>query len=326
MDSPTPGPVLLDAPVDALIARLYRNGLAVPPERFRTWALEQVAEVIPCDGALWGTGTQPQARFHTVTLLNLPAAFAHQLERTSNINPLFARVLARLDQPVDMESVMPDEAFHASAVYCEAFAPFGIERILSTGHLDARSGLGSLVTLYRKDPGQGFTALEKARQQRVTFHLFNAASHCYFLHLLRNTDRAIGRGAAVVDALGLFHEAQPRFHDLLDEAFPERDRSRSLPFPLPAAGQTVTHGRLCVRCEPLGELLVLTIWKAGPLDRLTAREHEVVMAVSQGLSFKQAARKIGVAPSTVANHLYRVYRKLGVSSRTELATIVHPGG
>jgi DNA-binding CsgD family transcriptional regulator len=48
------------------------------------------------------------------------------------------------------------------------------------------------------------------------------------------------------------------------------------------------------------------------------------MAVSQGLSFKQAARKIGVAPSTVANHLYRVYRKLGVQSRTELAAVVHP--
>lgn len=326
MDSPTPGQDVSDAPVDALIARLYRNGLAVPPERFRTWALEQVTEVIPCDGALWGTGTQPQARFHTVTLLRLPAAFATQLERTSGINPLFARVLDRLDQPVDMESVMSDEEFHASGIYREAFAPFGIERILSTGHVDARSGLGSLVTLYRSNREQHFTALERARQQRITFHLFNAASHCYFLHLLRNTDRAIGRGAAVIDAQGLFHEVQPRFHDLLDEVFADRDRSRSLPFAVPSPGQTATHGKLCVRCEPLGELFVVTIWKAGPLDRLTAREHEVVMAVSQGLSFKQAARKIGVAPSTVANHLYRVYRKLGVSSRTELATVVHPEG
>jgi DNA-binding NarL/FixJ family response regulator len=51
-----------------------------------------------------------------------------------------------------------------------------------------------------------------------------------------------------------------------------------------------------------------------------------VQAVSQGLSFKEAARKIGVAPSTVANHLYRVYRKLGVYSRTELAALVHPPG
>lgn len=326
MDSPAAASDLLDMPVEALIARLYRNGLAVPPERFRSWALEQVADVIPCDGALWGNGTMPQARFHNLTLLGLPAEFAKSLEATSGINPLFARVLSRLDQPVDMESVLADPDFHASPVYRETFRPFGIERILSTGHLDARSGLGSLVTLYRRDPERHFTATEKARQQRITFHLFNAASHSYFLHLLRNTDRSMGRGAAVIDALGLFHEVQPRFHDLLDEYFPNRDRNLALPFARPEPGQTATHGKICVRCDPLGELFVITIWKAGPLDRLTAREREIVMAVSQGLSFKQAARKIGVAPSTVANHLYRVYRKLGVCSRTELAAVVHPGG
>ena len=67
------------------------------------------------------------------------------------------------------------------------------------------------------------------------------------------------------------------------------------------------------------------IWPAGPLDRLTAREREIVYAIAHGLSFKQAARRIGIAPSTVANHLYRVYRKLGVYSRSALAGLVYPG-
>lgn len=315
---------MIDEPVDDLIARLYRNALAVPAENYRRWALEQVMQLIPCDGALWGNGTVPQARFHNLTLVGLPEEFARALEMTSAINPLFARIRAQLDQPVDMESVLSDSEFHASAIYRQVFAPFGIERILSTAHLDPRSRLGSLVTLYRRDAEQHFTDQEKLRQERVTFHLFNAASHSYFLHLLRNTAGSAGRGAAVIDAAGAFHESQPRFHDLLDEFHPRRDRDRALPFPVPAVNQTVVHGSLCVRCERLGELFALTLWKAGPLDRLTAREHEIVMAVAQGLSFKQAARKIGVAPSTVANHLYRVYRKLGVASRTELAQMVHP--
>lgn len=324
MDGPeSPGDVL-DTPVDGLIARLYRNALAVPVEEFRHWALQQVREVIPCDGALWGSGTMPRARFNNVTLLDLPPEFAKALEATSAINPLFARILTQLDQPVDMESVLPDAEFHASRLYREVFAPHGIERVLSTAHLDSRSSLGSLVTLYRRDAAQRFTVQEKQRQQRITYHLFNAASHSYFLHLLRNTDRSLEPGAAVIDATGQFHESQPRFHDLLDQFYPRRDRGNPLPFPIPSPGQTVLNGSLCVRCEPLGELFALTLWKAGPLDRLTAREHEIVMAVSQGLSFKQAARKIGVAPSTVANHLYRVYRKLGVGSRTELAQLVHP--
>jgi len=97
-----------------------------------------------------------------------------------------------------------------------------------------------------------------------------------------------------------------------------------LPFALPAPGETEVLGNLCVKSEAAGDMFIVYLWPTGPLDRLTPREREIVFAVAQGLSFKQAAKKIGVAPSTVANHLYRVYRKLGVYSRTELAALVHP--
>lgn len=312
-------------PVDALVARLYRNALAIAPDRFRAWALQQVASVVPCDAALWGSGGGANSGFHTSTAIGVPADFPQRLEATSHINPLLPRILSNLEQPVDMQSVLPDADFHTSEIYRQVFGPLGIERILSTAHLDARSRLYSLVTLYRRDATKPFTVIEQRQQQRITYHLFNAASHGYFLHLLRNTERALGSGAAVVDRQGLFHEVQPRFHELLDRHYPGASPDTpSLPFSIPAPGQTVTHGKLCVRCKSLGDVFMLLAWEAGPLDRLTARERDVVMSVAQGLSFKQAARKIGVAPSTVANHLYRVYRKLGVSSRAELATLVHP--
>ena len=313
-------------PADALIARLYRNALGVPPERYRAWALEQIAQLIPCDGALWGSGTAANLRFHTSTVIGLPADFPQLLEATAAINPLLPRILSSLEEPVDMRSVLSDAEFHASEIYRQVFGPQGIERILSTGHRDERSGLYSLVTLYRRDAQRPFTDAERASQQHITFHLFNAASHSFFLHLLRNTDAVIGRGAAVVDKHGLVHEVQPRFLDLLEEHFPEHRGRHGLPFEMPEPGQSVTRGKLSVQCVALGDLFMLQIWKSGPLDRLTAREREIVTAVSQGMSFKQAARKIGVAPSTVANHLYRVYRKLGVSSRTELAGLMHPQG
>jgi hypothetical protein len=172
-------------------------------------------------------------------------------------------------------------------------------------HSDRRSGLYSLLTLYRRERRQRWTDAEKQRQQRVTYHLYNAASHAYFLHLLRSADRPRGGQAAVVDAHGVFHEAQPRFLDLLDRHFPGRE-PHSLPFALPAAGTHLLVGDgLCARSVASGDLFIVWLWPAGPLDRLTAREREIVFAVAQGLSFKQAARKIGVAPSTVANHLYR---------------------
>ncbi|WP_028080359.1 helix-turn-helix transcriptional regulator [Solimonas soli] len=311
-------------PVDRLIARLYRSGLQIPAGQFREWALAQLARVVPCDGALWGTGTASQLRFHSVTVHGLPPEFPQQLVTTTAINPIIPALLQNLDTPVDMQQVFPDAEFFSSELYRSTFAPYGIHRILSTGHLDRRSGLYSLLTLYRKDRAAPFSEQDKLRQKRAIYHLFNAASHSFFLHLARTyADRPADSAGAVVDATGTFHEAQPRFLDLLDDRLPKREAQR-LPFPMPAPGETVAHLDLMVRCERLSDLFLIIIWPAGPLDRLTAREREIVHCVAQGLSFKQAAKKIGVAPSTVANHLYRVYRKLGVYSRTELANLVHP--
>lgn len=311
-------------PADRVIARLYRSALSVSAGEFRTWALRQLQGVVPFDAALWGSGGVTRWKFHTVTVMDLPADFPQILESTTRINPIIPRILQNLDTPVDMASVISDDEFFDSEIYRLAFEPFGITRILSTGHLDRRSGLYSLVTLYRRDRERTFTEAERAYQKRFTFHLFNAASHAFFLHLARtHAARPDGAGAAVVDSTGMFHEATVRFLDMLDERFPKRSPNQS-PLPIPEPDQTVAFQDLMIRCEPLGDLSLLTIWPAGPLDRLTLREREIVTCVAQGLSFKQAAKKIGVAPSTVANHLYRVYRKLGVYSRTELAALVHP--
>ena len=311
-------------PVDRYIARLYRSGLQVPTGDYRAWALREWNRVVPHDGALWGSGILAEWSFHTVTTTGLPAEFPAVLEATARLNPIVPRILQNLDTPVDMRSVVSDEKFFESEIYKRAFQPFGINRILSTAHLDQRSGLYSLITLYRKDRNRLWSAEDSARQRRVTYHLYNAASHAFFLHLLGNTERPRGGEAAVVDKQGMFHQAQPRFLDLLDQYFPDR-KPYILPFALPQPGEhLLVTDKLCARCEVAADMYVVWLWPAGPLDRLTAREREIVYAVAQGLSFKQAARKIGVAPSTVANHLYRVYRKLGVYSRTELAALVHP--
>jgi DNA-binding CsgD family transcriptional regulator/tetratricopeptide (TPR) repeat protein len=53
-------------------------------------------------------------------------------------------------------------------------------------------------------------------------------------------------------------------------------------------------------------------------EALSDREHEVATAYADGQNYKEIARTLGIAPSTVRTHLRTVYRKLGVTSRTEL--------
>ena len=72
----------------------------------------------------------------------------------------------------------------------------------------------------------------------------------------------------------------------------------------------------------MGELIIVSLRPLGPIDQLSNREKQIVELICKGLSFKEVAKKLGLAPSTVSNHLYRVYDKLAISSRTELAQLV----
>ena len=52
---------------------------------------------------------------------------------------------------------------------------------------------------------------------------------------------------------------------------------------------------------------------------LTPAELDVVRLVSEGLGNKDIATRLFVSPRTVQSHLTRVYTKLGLSSRVQLA-------
>jgi DNA-binding CsgD family transcriptional regulator len=58
---------------------------------------------------------------------------------------------------------------------------------------------------------------------------------------------------------------------------------------------------------------------AGAGQALTDREREIAAMVAQGRSNKQVARALFLSEKTVEHHLSRIYAKLGVRSRTELA-------
>ena len=186
-------------------------------------------------------------------------------------------------------------------------------------------GLYTILSLYRYDRNQRFTEEEKQLQSRLIYHLVSAASHAFFLHLqLEHAAQETGV-AAICDSKGGFYEAQPQFLQLLAEYYPDR-QGMGLPFELPAADQSLTLNGLVVDCRALGELFVVSLRMNGPLDRLTNRESQIVQLVCKGLSFKEAAKTLDLAPSTVSNHLYRIYEKLGISSRVELAKLLERTG
>lgn len=51
---------------------------------------------------------------------------------------------------------------------------------------------------------------------------------------------------------------------------------------------------------------------------LSQRESEVANLIVEGLPTKDVAVKLGITEHTVSNYIYRIYNKLGISSRVEL--------
>lgn len=51
---------------------------------------------------------------------------------------------------------------------------------------------------------------------------------------------------------------------------------------------------------------------------LAERESEVAKLVAEGMTNRETAQKLGVTEHTVSNYLFRIYEKLGISSRVEL--------
>jgi DNA-binding NarL/FixJ family response regulator len=55
------------------------------------------------------------------------------------------------------------------------------------------------------------------------------------------------------------------------------------------------------------------------VDTLTHQEHIVLALVAKGWRNTQIATELVISIRTVENHLYHIFSKLGVSSRTEAA-------
>ncbi|MEV8179312.1 LuxR C-terminal-related transcriptional regulator [Cellulosimicrobium funkei] len=80
--------------------------------------------------------------------------------------------------------------------------------------------------------------------------------------------------------------------------------------------------RLRALVATAGEELDLLVPPVAPVDSLSPREREVARLVARGLSNKDVARELVLSDRTVDNHVYRIFRKLGITSRDQLPSVL----
>jgi two-component system nitrate/nitrite response regulator NarP len=87
----------------------------------------------------------------------------------------------------------------------------------------------------------------------------------------------------------------------------------------------VQAGRRWIEQDLLQKALQLTTRGAAlndPLAAITTRERAVVELVAQGLRNREIGSELGMTEGTIKVYLHRIYEKLNVSNRTELALLV----
>jgi len=308
--------------LDTFISNIYRAVQFRGTEGFREATLRSLGVLVPFDGALWGSGNFTSQEFHSSILMGMQEDYPHALEKTRDINPILPKLISNIGHAVNMSSASPDTEFFESEIYRRVFSKYGVERLLSIIDVDPRTNIYTLISLYRSDREQPFTEDERALFERAAYHMVQAAMHAFFLHIAAESDANPEISAAICDRHGMFYQAMPEFSDLLEQHFPDWQDDR-LPFAIPKPGTRITENGLCIESEPYADLFCLRIWEERPTDTLPQRDREIVNGVCKGMTFKEIARELNLAPSTVSNRLYRIYRKLGVTSRASLAKLVH---
>ena len=79
---------------------------------------------------------------------------------------------------------------------------------------------------------------------------------------------------------------------------------------VPWAGRAASELRATGQAKP-------RVRELGP-NPLTPQEHEIAALAAAGLTNKQIAQRLYLSPKTVGNHLFRIFPKLGITSRAAL--------
>lgn len=133
-------------------------------------------------------------------------------------------------------------------------------------------------------------------------------------------------GFAIVDVDGYIESADRVFEDYLRRHASDWD-GRHLPFrPSDEPKMLLTgvpHGGLYYRFDPVDTKLHVRVRRDRRTPSVSGRELQVARKLAGGLTFKEIARDLGLAPSTVSTHAYNLYDKLGIRRRAQLVEWVH---
>jgi DNA-binding CsgD family transcriptional regulator len=295
-------PALSLGDLSAIILELYRMAEQLAPEAYQGWALGVLQPKLRFDSAIWATGYIDDGRW----------------------NSFRAHVVGLPAKALDDYAPLRPEDSHAPGA--RAFMErWRLAHDLAFLSVDLLTSLATRITLFRKRRGAEFTDDERRFFESAAAHMAENHGFAAIQQLLRSTRSGSAdiSSSGVADRFGLLQLAPTNFQRLLRLEWPKW-RERKLPEDIGQHLDTLaTHRfvgeRIVVSITTMNDVFLLQARDKRPADGLSGREHEVALLLAGGHTYKEAAKRLGLAPSTVRNHLASIFAKLGVGKQSDMA-------
>lgn len=302
------------------ILQLHRAGREAAFAWFQPAALELIQEIIPFDSAWWGNAAAEPMEIHRLYLFNCDDTIREAYAPYMAQDFFRAALIATPGTTINMADLITRERYVLTELYGRVGQRYRMEWSLGTLLVEPVSSLQEFLTLWRHDGNNPFTETERLTKELLMPHLSEAHRAARLREVL---DGAHVRHDcwAVADERGFLREASPAFIHWLREHWPGWQGSR-LPEVLLECVRLATPfqtGRMKLQIVRKGSFRYLRALALSAVDSLSPREGEIAKRYARGETHAVIALALGLAPTTVRNHIANCYRKLAVSNKTELA-------
>lgn len=319
-------------PLHNLILELYRAAKETPIDEFQEFALSLVRAQTSFRTAFWGTGemTANGLVAHSVHLHNEPP---EMLSDWANIN--------RKDSVIDAVYANPGHTLisHTPSRYqkprdsdiLDYARRYGHMSIMVISTMGAKHPIGQWLSLYRPDGHEQFNQADGGLLEQIMPHLVEALEINRMLGQVpaAHSDSGMTGARAIARIDGTLYHCGKKFSDLVLEIWPEWKYGQ-VPTELMAAISPnreiiLADHAISVSTAIIGNMLFLNLRRVSSLHRLSRRELEVAKLYAQGMSYKEIGQFMDISPSTVRNFLGRIYAKLGIGKKVDLASLLSSG-
>jgi DNA-binding CsgD family transcriptional regulator len=326
----------VDLSFNQFIVELYRSGSRMPQPAFLTKALVSLKEWLPYQSSwLLEFNPEPSTEQPQATI-----KFSHG--QAGKTPPPAIEIVQQLLQQVQSGQPLPMVLTQASLLsHQQHLLQKALKKSINQHYLiffDNSTSPGQILLLLRSDPEQHFSDRDRMMAEWLLPHLCEAARLSpqrpqtsvstlteqpttrspLELHLSSDNE-VIFCGEYIRACINTCENEKncctldaKNDQIILSDSLIKQIQQRQ-------SYGNITVNKLVFDIKTINNICVLRIQPESIQYLLTGRERQIASELAQGLSYKEVAKSLNLSPSTVTNYANRIYRKLNVHSKSQLA-------